>query len=229
MKLSVVIPAYNEEKTIREIIERVKAVRLQEKVGKEIIVVNDGSKDGTAKVLESYKGDPSIRVFHQNNMGKTGALKTGIKNATGDIILIQDADLEYDPKYYPELIAPILQQKYSVVYGSRFKGRIKNMKFINRASNVFSNIVFTILFFTRITDINTCFKAFRREIIQPMEIKSTHFTFETEVTAKVVKKGFKILEIPIDYTARSSEEGKKINWNTALQMFWGIIRFRFSD
>ena len=229
MKLSVVIPAYNEEKTIREIIERVKAVQLQNKVEKEIIVVNDGSKDGTAKVLETYKLDKLIRIFYQNNMGKTGALITGIKNATGDIILIQDADLEYDPEYYPQLIEPILQQKYSVVYGSRFKGNIKNMKLINRLSNNFSNLIFSILFLTKITDINTCFKAFKKEIIQPMEIKSSHFTFETEVTAKIIKQGIRILEIPIDYAARSTEEGKKINWSTALAMFWGIIKFRFSN
>ena len=226
MKLSIIIPAYNEEHTIETVIDAVKSVKHQDNLEKEIIIVNDGSTDRTAQILDKYTSDPVIKIFHQKNMGKTAALSEGIKDATGDIILIQDADLEYMPDHYPKLVEPILKGETAVVYGSRFKGTIKDMTFINRFANVLSNIVFNLLFKTNITDINTCYKIFKKDIIKNITIESKDFTFETEVTAKLINQGQKIIEIPIDYVARSKEEGKKINWLKAWKMFWGIIKYK---
>lgn len=228
MLLTVVIPAYNEEKTIREIVEKVRAVQLPGGLSKEIIIVNDGSKDGTADVLKAFANDPSITVFHKENGGKTSALMTGIRAAKGDIILIQDADLEYDPIQYPKLLEPILSGEVQVVYGSRFMGDIKDMKFINWFANTVSNITFTALWGTKITDINTCYKIFTRKAFEGIDIVTSNFAFETEVTVKFLRKGLKIKEVPIEYVARSRAEGKKIKWGTAMEMYWPIIKYRFS-
>lgn len=226
MKLSIIIPAYNEEHTIETVVNAVKSVALPENLKKEIIIVNDGSTDKTAQILKQYENDPIIKIYHQENKGKTAALNEGIKDATGDIIIIQDADLEYSPDHYPLLVKPILNGKTNVVYGSRFLGTIKDMKFINRFANVSSNIVFNILFGTKITDINTCYKAFKKDVIKSITIESTDFTFETEVTSKLINRGEKIIELPIDYVARSKEQGKKINWGKAWKMFWGMIKYK---
>jgi glycosyltransferase involved in cell wall biosynthesis len=195
---------------------------------REIVVVNDGSTDGTARALERFNGDPMIRVFHQpSNQGKTAALRRCIQEASGDLLLVQDADFEYSPAEYPKLLKPLLEGRADVVYGSRFMGTIRHMRGVNRLANVMSNITFRLLYGKDITDINTCFKLFRAADIKALTIVSDHFAFETEVTAKLVKKGLKIVEVPIAYAARSEAEGKKINWPTALGMYWAIIRFRF--
>ena len=227
MNLSVIIPIYNEERTIGQIIEKVLAVRLPEGVEKEIILVDDCSTDRTPELLIPYKKLPHVRCFrHETNRGKTAALKTGFQNATGDIYLIQDADLEYSPEHYPALLAPILRGETAIVYGSRFKGNIRNIHWTNKYANVFSNFMFNRLYGTRLTDINTCFKVFRKEMLDGLSITSEYFTFETEMTAKWVNRKRTILEVPIAYTARTRQEGKKISWSKALNMFWGIFRFR---
>lgn len=229
MKLSIIIPAYNEERTIQTVIDNVLAVKLPNDMTKEIIIVDDGSSDSTYELLKPFINNPLFKIFRlENNQGKTSGIKTGIKNATGDILLIQDADLEYHPNEYPKLLAPILSGETSVVYGSRFKGQIADMKLINRTANVTSNIVFNILYGTKITDINTCYKVFTRDAIVPIEIESEHFAFETEVTTKLIRRGYNIVEVPIDYTARTLEAGKKINWSKALNMFWGMFKYRYS-
>ncbi len=228
MKLSILVPAYNEAKTIVQVIDAVKGVALPAGMAREIIVVNDGSSDDTEQVLERFALDPQVRVFHQSpNQGKTAALKRGIAEASGDLILVQDADLEYSPLEYPQLLKPLLEGRADVVYGSRFMGTIRHMEGVNRWANVISNITFKLLYGKRLTDINTCFKLFRAQDIQSLNIISDHFAFETEVTAKLVKKGLRILEVPITYEARSVAQGKKINWPKALGMYWAIIRFRF--
>jgi glycosyltransferase involved in cell wall biosynthesis len=229
MKLSILIPAYNEEATILQVIEAVRAVALPAGMSREVIVVNDGSKDGTARVLERFNGDLLVRVFHQpSNQGKTAALRRCIREASGDLLLVQDADLEYSPSEYPQLLKPLLEGRADVVYGSRFMGTIRHMKGVNRWANVISNVTFRLLYGKNITDINTCFKLFRSSDIKGLTIVSDHFAFETEVTAKLVKKGLRIVEVPIAYEARSEAQGKKINWPTALGMYWAIIRFRFN-
>jgi glycosyltransferase involved in cell wall biosynthesis len=228
MKLSVLVPAYNEEATIVQVIEAVRAVGLPPGMQREIVVVNDGSTDGTARVLEFFKGDPIVKVFHQPcNQGKTAALRRCIREAAGDLLLVQDADFEYSPSEYPKLLRPLLEGRADVVYGSRFMGTIRQMKGVNRWANIVSNVTFRWLYGRNITDINTCFKLFRAVDIKGLTIVSDHFAFETEVTAKLVKKGLRILEVPIAYEARSEAQGKKINWPTALGMYWAIIRFRF--
>lgn len=153
----------------------------------------------------------------------------GFSNASGDIMLVQDADLEYDPNEYGNLLEPILKGEYQVVYGSRFLGKIQSMEFINRFANVVSNWTFSLLWGNRITDINTCYKVFTRQAFEGITITTQNFAFETEVTIKFLKKGLKIKEIPIDYKARTREQGKKIRWSTALQMYWPILKYRFCD
>jgi glycosyltransferase involved in cell wall biosynthesis len=228
MKLSILVPVYNEEATVVEVVSAVCAVILPEGMAREVVVVNDGSTDGTARVLEYFKNDPLVRIFHQpSNQGKTSALRRAIREACGDFLLVQDADLEYSPSEYPRLLNPLLEGRADVVYGSRFMGTIRHMQGVNRWANVVSNITFRLLYGKNITDINTCFKLFRAADIKGLTIISDHFAFETEVTAKLVRKGLRILEVPIVYEARSEAQGKKINWPKALGMYGAIIRFRF--
>jgi len=227
MKLSIIIPAYNEESTIEEIILKVQAAPLPEGLAREMVVVNDGSKDKTADILSRFSGQADKIIIHQSNQGKTAALLTGFKNATGDILLIQDADLEYDPQQYPKLLGPILDGSSEVVYGSRFLGQIEGMEPVNRWANGISNRTFSFLYGVHLTDINTCYKVFTRRSFEGMVITSKNFAFETEVTVKFLNRGCAIKEVPIDYTARSRKAGKKIKWSTALEMFWPIIKYRF--
>jgi len=229
MKVSIIIPVYNEEKTIALLLEKIFLVALPKDIEREIVVVNDGSCDRTAELLNLYADRQDIRIFHQPNQGKTAALTRGIQGSSGDIVLIQDADLEYDPCEYPKLLSPILDNRAKIVYGSRFKGMIREMLFINRFANMVSNLIFTLLYFYPLSDINTCFKVFRREVLDSFVIKSKKFEFETEVTAKIVKRGYKILEVPIEYIARSRRDGKKICWREALEMFWCILKYRFVE
>lgn len=227
MKLSVIIPIYNEEKTIALVLEKVLSVALPQGLEREVIVVNDGSLDRTEDVLDSCPRRREIKLLKQAHQGKTAALALGIAEASGDIILIQDADLEYDPGQYPELLGPVLSGEADVVYGSRFLGNIKDMRWINNWANRISNWTLRLLYRADLTDINTCYKVFKRQVIREVPIRSRNFAFETEVTVKLIRKGVRIREVPIEYTARSHREGKKIRWLTALEMYWQIIKYRF--
>lgn len=227
MKISIIIPAYNEEKTITLVLDKVLSVTLPEGMAREIIVVNDGSRDQTAEVLNRYDNRHDVKILHQTNQGKTAALVRGVAEAAGDIVLIQDADLEYDPVQYPALLDPILKGEVDVVYGSRFLGNIKDMRWINNWANRVSNWTLRVLYRVNLTDINTCYKVFKREVIQGIHIHSRNFAFEAEVTVKLIRRGIRIKEVPIEYIARSHREGKKIRWTTALEMYWPIIKYRF--
>ena len=230
LKLSVIIPVYNEERTILTIIERVEAVKLPQGIGKEILVIDDGSTDQTKTILKAIPARPDLKIFyHDKNQGKTAAVKLGIAKVTGDILVIQDADLEYNPQYFPALLQPILDGKATVVYGSRFMGKIQGMTFINRFANTISNLTINILYGSQITDFHTGYKMFRQEVIKNIPIESKNFTFDTEITAKIVRKGIRIYEIPIEYAARKSSEGKKITWGTAMESYLFLLRYRFSS
>ncbi|MFH1711518.1 MAG: glycosyltransferase family 2 protein [Nanoarchaeota archaeon] len=227
-KLSVIIPVYNEKNTILEIVKQVKKVPFK----KEIIIVDDFSKDGTREILRSIKDNEIKVLFHDKNYGKGYAIRTGIREVSGDIIIIQDADLEYDPKDYPKLIRPILERKTGVVYGTRFpKGSktpslLKNRFFLaNRILTITANLLYN----AKITDEPTCYKVFRADILKNINLKCKRFEFCPEVTAKVRKKGFKIMEVPINYFPRSVEEGKKIKWRDGLEAIWALIKYRFKD
>ncbi len=226
-QLSIIIPVYNEEATIASLIDKVRAVRLPQGVEKEVVVVNDGSNDNTSRILSRYQGHERMTIVHQSNGGKTAALLMGIKHAKGDIFLIQDADLEYDPAFYPKLLEPILKGGVEVVYGSRFSGSIEGMALINRLANIISNWTVNLLFRTRITDINTCYKMFTRRAFEGIVIKGSHFDMDAEMTVKFIMKGLIIHEVPIAYVARSRTAGKKIKWSTALRLYWQIIKYRF--
>lgn len=227
MKLSIIIPVFNEEHTILAILQRVQDVQLPAGISREIIIVDDGSIDGTRQRIQNHRSHHPTKVIHkEKNQGKGSALKTGIQHATGDIILIQDADLEYDPSEYPNLIEPIITQKTSVVYGSRFKGRIKNMTLTNRLANMITNLTLTLLYGHRLTDANTCFKLYRRDLIKDLEIRSDGFDFEPELTAKLLRMKIKIHEVPINYEARDKKSGKKMTWGKALRLYYVLIRSR---
>ena len=231
MKLSIIIPVYNEEKHILEVIGKVKKVKLNNII-KEIIVVDDFSTDSTKKILSELK-DSSLKIFfHQKNHGKGAAIRTALKHATGDIILIQDADLEYNPKEYPKLLKPIIENKTKVVYGSRLetiKKDLKNMYKLHYIGNIFLTLMTNLLYGTKITDMETGYKVFRREVIKDMKLRAKRFDFEPEITAKILKKGYKIKEVPIDVVARKFNEGKKITWRDGVKALYYLIKYRFTD
>lgn len=227
MLLSVIIPVYNEEATLVAIIKKVQEVRLAQGLDKEIVLVNDGSNDRTKAILDGFGSTTGMTIVHQSNQGKTAAVLTGIRVSKGDIILIQDADLEYDPLQYPELLAPILNGRSEIVYGSRFLGSIAGMEPINHWANRVSNWTLNLLYGIRLTDINTCYKLFTRRAFEGITIKGRYFDIDTELTVKLLNKGLTIKEVPIRYTARALNEGKKIRWTMALRMYWMIIKHRF--
>ncbi len=226
MKLSVIIPVYNERRTIEETIRRVRAVDMG--LEKEIIVVDDGSTDGTREVLESLDLPDTRILLHDRNIGKGAALRNGFGRAEGDIVLVQDADLEYDPREYPQLLEPILDGRADVVYGSRFLGGPHRVlyfwhyignKFLTTFSNMLSNL--------NLTDMETCYKVFRRDVLKKISLKSPRFGFEPEITVKLAKLRCRIYEVPISYSGRDYSEGKKIGWKDGLAALFHLVRFRF--
>ncbi len=230
-KISIIIPVYNEEKTITKILDVLIKINLGLK--KELIIVDDGSKDNSKKNIENYiKKHKKIsnivfRFLSKKNGGKGSAIKEGFSLVTGDIITIQDADLEYNPQDYKKLIRPILEGKEKVVYGSRFLRKHKPRYRIYFLGNKFLTFLTKMLYNARITDMETCYKVFRKDIIKNISIKANKFDIEPEITAKVLKLGIKIKEIPIDYNPRSIEEGKKINWKDGLIAIWTLIYWKF--
>lgn len=228
MKLSIIIPVYNEKNTIKEIIRRVRSVQL-DNIEKEIIVVDDKSTDGTREILKMEE-DSGLRVlYHPKNQGKGASIRTGLKYATGDLIVIQDADLEYDPEDYHKLIGPILKSKAQVVYGSRFTGEHRNMFFWHYIGNRFLSLVTDLLYNTTLSDMETGYKLFTKEAVDGITIKSDRFNFEPEITAKILKKGIRIYEVPISYAGREFSEGKKITWRDGFVALWTLIKYRFVD
>ena len=219
------MPVYNEEQTLGEIIEAV----LKQPLVAELICVDDCSKDGAASVLEKYAGrDPRIRVLrHTANRGKGAALRTGIAEATAPIVIIQDADLEYDPEEYPRLIAPILEGRADVVFGSRFVGSEEHrvLYFWHSVGNRLLTLASNMLTNLNLTDMETCYKTFRREIIQSIRIEEDRFGFEPEITARLAKADARIFEVPISYSGRTYAEGKKIGWKDGIAAFWHITKF----
>jgi len=228
MKLSIVIPVYNEVATLETLVGRVKSV---DGIDKEIILVDDGSTDGSREILKKLQAeDSSLRVVYQpQNMGKGASLRTGFKVATGDYIIVQDADLEYDPNDYHKLVKPILEGKAKVVYGSRFTGEHRNMNFKHWVGNQFLTLLTNVLYDTTLSDMETCYKLIPREMLQSIKIKSNRFNFEPEITAKILRSGIRIYEVPISYAGREANEGKKISWKDGLPALWSIIKYRFVD
>jgi len=226
MKLSIIIPVYNEKNTIQEIIRRVRNVKLDE-IEKEIIVVDDASTDGTKEILKLQEDSGLRVVYHSANQGKGASIRTGLKYASGDLIIIQDADLEYDPEDYPKLISPILKKKAQVVYGSRFTGEHRNMFFWHYLGNRFLSLVTNILYNTTLSDMETCYKLFTREALEGISVKANGFEFEPEITAKILKKGVRIYEVPISYAGREYSEGKKVSWRDGLIALWTLVKYRF--
>lgn len=227
MKLSIVIPVYNELATITEIVSRVRKAPFE----KEIIIVDDGSTDGTRAQLEAIKRDPDVRVlFHERNRGKGAALRTGFGAVSGDVVIIQDADLEYDPADYPILLRPIQEGHADVVYGSRFLGGPHRVLFFwhyigNRLLTLLSDALSNL----NLSDMEVCYKVFRREVLKDLPLRSDRFGFEPEFTMKVAKRGYRIYEVPVSYRGRTYQEGKKITWKDGLAAIYTIIRFRLFD
>lgn len=228
MKLSIIIPVYNEKGTISEILDRVRGVDIGN-IEKEIIIVDDFSNDGSREVLKGEEEKGVIVLYHERNRGKGAAIRTALEHITGDFVIIQDADLEYDPEDYMKLIGPMLKGRADVVYGSRFTGERRNMLFWHWIGNRFLTLITNILYNTTLSDMETCYKLFKAEVIKGLRIRSNRFNFEPEITAKVMKKGIRIYEVPISYTGREFNEGKKITWKDGFSALWTLVKYRFVD
>ncbi len=224
--LSVVMPVFNEAGTVEEVIRRVLRVPIR----LELVVVDDGSTDGTRACLEGLQAELGFRLVLQPvNQGKGAALRRGFTEVTGEIVVIQDADLEYSPEEYPQLIDLICQGRADVVYGSRFLGRHRAFLFAHYIGNRLLTFVTNLLYNTMLTDMETCYKAMRVEVLRSMTLRSDGFDIEPELTAKIFKRGYKVFEVPITYDGRGYEEGKKISWRDGLVALWVLIRYRFSE
>ena len=228
MELSIVMPVYNEEDTVEEIVERV----LAEEHQKQLIIVDDGSTDGTPEILrrlaEQHPG--AIRlVIRTENRGKGAAVRTGLKRVTGDVVIIQDADLEYDPADYEVLLDPIEEGIADVVYGSRFLGVHRVLLFWHYLGNRFLTFLTNVLYNVNLTDMETCYKAIRTSLLKEITLRSNRFDIEPEITAKVLKRGARLYEVPIKYAGRTYGEGKKIGWRDGLQAIWTLLKYRFVD
>jgi glycosyltransferase involved in cell wall biosynthesis len=240
MKLSIIIPVYNEIGTIEEIVDRVQTVHLDVQVWidhadetswhleREIVIVDDGSTDGTRTYLDTLRGTPNVVViFHEHNQGKGGAVWTGLQATSGDICIIQDADLEYDPRDYVKLLQPILERRSHVVYGSRFRGGpSKAMFFWHMVGNRFLTFVTNVFYNTILTDMETCYKVFTREVANKLHLKASGWGFDPEITAQILLSGYRIYEVPISYSGREFAEGKKISWRDGFTVLWTLFKYR---
>jgi glycosyltransferase involved in cell wall biosynthesis len=230
MKVSILIPVYNEASTLSQLLGQVHAAGLPSGCTREIIVVNDGSVDETRGLLDDYPQEESVKAIHiGRNQGKGSAIRAGLSAATGDVILIQDGDLEYDPSDYSAVLAPIVEGEADVVYGSRFLGSTQGMKWQNRIANLLLTATANLLYSANLTDEATAYKAFRADVLRSFDLQSERFEFCSEVTAKASRLGYKIHEVPISYAARTVSEGKKIRAADGLQALWTLVKLRFSS
>jgi glycosyltransferase involved in cell wall biosynthesis len=228
-KLSVIIPVFNERNTVVEVLRRVRSIELPDGIEREVIVVDDGSGDGTRDVLKQL-GDSTVRVvMHDHNRGKGAAVRTGFAHATGEYVLIQDADLEYDPDDWPKLLNPVLRGKARVVYGSRFTGERRNMLLLHWIGNRFLSMMTNILYNTTLSDMETCYKLIERDLVSKLNLQSDRFDIEAELTAKILKRGVRIYEVPVSYSGREFDEGKKLTWRDGISALWTLVLYRFRD
>jgi glycosyltransferase involved in cell wall biosynthesis len=225
IKVSIIIPVYNEKPTLLALLEQVERLPLD----KELILVDDGSTDGSREILEQIPPERAKVVMHETNIGKGAAIKSGLPLTTGDVITIQDADLEYDPADLLKLLKPIMDGKADVVYGSRFTGERRNMFFWHWVGNRFLTLVTNILYDSTLSDMETCYKMFKADIIKSIDLKSRRFEFEVEITAKILKQRYRIYEVPISYAGREFDEGKKITWRDGITALWNLFRYRITD
>jgi len=225
-RLSVIVPVYNERNTVAEILRRIRAVELPLQL--EVVVVDDGSSDGTDKVLSALQ-DSTVRVVtHQTNRGKAAAVRTGIATARGELVLIQDADLEYDPDDWPRLLDPVLKGKAQVVYGSRFTGEHRAMRPSQWLGNRLLTLTANVLYRATLSDMETCYKLFDRRVLEGITIESDRFDFEPEITAKVLRRGYRIYEVPVSYTGRDASEGTKFEWRDGVRALATLVRYRLA-